>query len=105
MVIDMVQKSRGFSEVKYPHQFRHSFSKGLLDNGAEWRSIQLLLGPSNIQTTQICTSVKKEHLQKVIQHHHPLSYTKKINLPDKFIKKLFSHVFNRFNNLNVRFSS
>jgi len=75
--LSLWSKKAGFQEVKYPHQFRHGFATSLLENGADLRSIQLLLGHSSIQTTQIYTSVKKEHLQKVIQHHHPLSYTKK----------------------------
>ena len=63
----------GFNEVKSPHQFRHGFATGLMENGADLRSIQFLLGHSSIQTTQIYTSVKQEHLQKTIAHHHPLS--------------------------------
>ena len=63
----------GFCEVKSPHQFRHGFATGLLENGADLRSIQILLGHSSIQTTQIYTSVRKTHLQKMIKKHHPLS--------------------------------
>lgn len=66
-------KKAGFNEVKSPHQFRHGFATGLMENGADLRSIQFLLGHSSIQTTQIYTSVKQEHLQKTIAHHHPLS--------------------------------
>ena len=63
----------GFSETKSPHQFRHGFATSLMENGADLRSIQFLLGHSSIQTTQIYTSVKKDHLQKTIALHHPLS--------------------------------
>ena len=69
-------KKAGFSEVKSPHQFRHGFATGLMENGADLRSIQFLLGHSSIQTTQIYTSVKQEHLQKTIALHHPLSEIK-----------------------------
>ena len=66
-------KKAGFSEVKSPHQFRHGFATSLLENGADLRSIQMLLGHSSIQTTEIYTSVQQERLKKTIQEHHPLS--------------------------------
>ena len=78
--LSLWSKKAGFAEVKSPHQFRHGFATGLLENGADLRSIQFLLGHSNIQTTQIYTSVKQEHLKKTIKEHHPLSSS---NLPGK----------------------
>ena len=66
-------KKAGFQEVKSPHQFRHGFATSLLENGADLRSIQLLLGHSSIQTTEIYTSVQQERLKKTIKAHHPLS--------------------------------
>ena len=66
-------KKAGFLEVKSPHQFRHGFATSLLENGADLRSIQLLLGHSSIQTTEIYTSVQQAHLKKTIKEHHPLS--------------------------------
>ncbi len=66
-------KKAGLSEIKGPHQFRHGFATGLLENGADLRSIQFLLGHSNIQTTQVYTTVRQKHLKKTIQKHHPLS--------------------------------
>ena len=74
--LSLWSKKAGFTEVKNPHQFRHGFATSLLENGADLRSIQFLLGHSNIQTTQIYTSVKQEHLKKTIQKHHPLSSIK-----------------------------
>lgn len=71
--LSLWSKQAGFLEVKSPHQFRHGFATHLLENGADLRSIQCLLGHSSIQTTQIYTSVKKDYLQKTIQNHHPLS--------------------------------
>ncbi len=74
--LSLWSKKAGFMEVKSPHQFRHGFATSLLENGADLRSIQFLLGHSSIQTTQIYTSVKQEHLKKTIQAHHPLSALK-----------------------------
>lgn len=64
----------GFSEPVHPHRFRHGCATALLEGGADLRSIQMLLGHSSIQTTQIYTSVTTAALAKEVDEHHPLSH-------------------------------
>ena len=66
----------GLDRVKNPHSFRHGCATELLEKGANLRSIQKLLGHSNIQTTQIYTSVSGSQLKTAVDQHHPLSKIK-----------------------------
>lgn len=63
----------GFPEPVSPHRFRHGCATALLECGADLRSIQILLGHSSIQTTQVYTNVTTATMTKTIDEHHPLS--------------------------------
>ncbi|MGA0097190.1 MAG: tyrosine recombinase [Bacilli bacterium] len=76
-ILQQLAKQSGLAMAVHPHQLRHTFATQLLDNGADLRTIQELLGHASINTTQIYTHVSKAALIKEYQAAHPRALKKK----------------------------
>ena len=70
-LIRNISKNCGINKKISPHTFRHSFASHLLKNGADLRSIQLILGHESITTTEIYTHLDSKHLLSVMKKYHP----------------------------------
>ena len=74
MIFTVVKKTAEKAQIKKnisPHTFRHSFATHLLENGADLRSIQMMMGHQSITTTEIYMHLDKKHLRAVMNQFHP----------------------------------
>lgn len=70
-IVKRLTEKAGIHKTVSPHTFRHSFATHLLENGADLRAIQQMLGHESITTTEVYTHIDKSHLSKAINQFHP----------------------------------
>lgn len=71
-LVKALAEATGIKKNISPHTFRHSFATHLVENGADLRAVQELLGHASITTTEIYTHLSREFLRDVVLKHHPM---------------------------------
>lgn len=81
-IVRRLAQAAGITDRVSPHTLRHAFATHLLQNGADLRAVQEMLGHQSIATTEIYTHLADSELTRCIDEHHPLKETGRIAVPE-----------------------